>query len=355
MQHNTGYVGGAELQQMLIAQGLNKRNFKIFFIVLGDGKDQNKIEDIDGIKICKSIPLGLKINGILGYFFTFKKMWNSLKNVNADIYFQQCSDNLTGIIALFCLLHRKKFIYQIGSDEDVNGNFVKQMHFFKKRLYFFGLSVAKVIICQSEYQKQLLNKNHHKIGRIIKNPYPLKTIAIEKSKPPIILWVGSIKPMFKQPELFLDLAKKMPDISFQMIGGPSTDIEFYEQIKESAKKIPNLDFKGFIPYKDIDNYFAKASIFVNTSSVEGFPNVFLQAWNAYLPVISLNVDPDNIIKKFKLGLCSGTIDQMEKDITAFINNEELRIEYGNNGRNYIEREHEQNKIIEQFIKLIDEL
>ena len=43
----------------------------------------------------------------------------------------------------------------------------------------------------------------------------------------------------------------------------------------------------------------KSKILINTSSFEGFPNTFVQAWANGVPVISLKVDPDNIIKKKK--------------------------------------------------------
>jgi glycosyltransferase involved in cell wall biosynthesis len=118
--------------------------------------------------------------------------------------------------------------------------------------------------------------------------------------PPIVLWVSSMQKL-KRPELFLELAKAIPSVRFQMIGGSGGSKNFYEQIEETASKMPNLDFVGFVPYHKIDQYFDKAAIFVNTSVFEGFPNTFLQAWGRYAPVVSLNVDPDEIICKYKLG------------------------------------------------------
>ena len=47
-------------------------------------------------------------------------------------------------------------------------------------------------------------------------------------------------------------------------------LSYYDGIKEEAERIPNLEFVGFVPYPDVNEYFNNASLLVNTSSVEGF-------------------------------------------------------------------------------------
>ena len=140
------------------------------------------------------------------------------------------------------------------------------------------------------------------------------------------------------------------------VGGYSEDaIKYYNDIKESASKINNFDFKGFIPYKEINRYYAESSLFINTSYVEGFPNTFLEAWGNYKPVITLDFDPDEIICKYKLGLHSRTFEQMIKDIKTLLKDEKLRREMGNNSRKYVEKEHNLNKIINEYEILIKNL
>jgi len=54
---------------------------------------------------------------------------------------------------------------------------------------------------------------------------------------------------------------------------------------------------------------------INTSNFEGFPNIFLEAWATGVPVISLNVDPGNVIKKRRLGICcEGSLERMKAAI-----------------------------------------
>ena len=45
--------------------------------------------------------------------------------------------------------------------------------------------------------------------------------------------------------------------------------------------------------------------------MEGFPNVFIEAWASGVPVLSLYTDPGGIIKKEKLGeVTNGNLDKL---------------------------------------------
>jgi glycosyltransferase involved in cell wall biosynthesis len=144
-----------------------------------------------------------------------------------------------------------------------------------------------------------------------------------------------------------------------MVGGPARSQnpargdpdDFFLRIKEDAKKIPNLDFFGFVHPSDVNRFFSEDAVFVNTSSYEGFPNTFLQAWENGMPVISLNADPDGIIKTHNLGLHSKTFSQLVLDVDYLMKNENKRAEYGINGRKYLEREHDMRKIISKYFEI----
>ena len=50
-----------------------------------------------------------------------------------------------------------------------------------------------------------------------------------------------------------------------------------ESVKARASTIPNLRLHENVRWENMGEYFAKAKLFVNTSTHEGFPNTFVEA------------------------------------------------------------------------------
>lgn len=107
-----------------------------------------------------------------------------------------------------------------------------------------------------------------------------------------------------------------------------------------------------MPHHEIGKFFERAAVFVNTSRVEGFPNTFLQSWANYTPVVSLNVDPDSIIQRKKLGFCSKAFKQLVSDVNTLLENDKLRERMGKNARIYFENEHDIRKTTRLYIDVL---
>ena len=250
----------------------------------------------------------------------------------------------------------KTFLYSVSSDNDVSNNLLLKSVKDLKNLFFrLGVQYSNIVLCQTNHQKDLLKQTLDKEMEVIRNFYPFPKIVQKKrdSSTIKILWVGGMRTE-KRPDLFLSLAKFFPDLRFWMIGGPSSaEPEYYLEIKESANKIDNLDFIGFVPHNKIGKYYADSTLLVNTSPIEGFPNTFLEAWVNCIPVVSLYSDPDEIICKNNLGFHSRTFDQMIEDIKTLLINEKLRAEIGINSRRYVEQEHNINKLVKEYEQVFE--
>jgi glycosyltransferase involved in cell wall biosynthesis len=72
-----------------------------------------------------------------------------------------------------------------------------------------------------------------------------------------------------------------------------------------------------VPYHEVNAYYARSHIFVNTSDSEGFPNSFLQSWVRGTPVFSF-FDPDGIIARERLGGAPDGTEQMALEIQQLI-------------------------------------
>ena len=123
-----------------------------------------------------------------------------------------------------------------------------------------------------------------------------------------------------------------------------------------TKKLPNLRYLGEISFEETNILLSKSSIFINTSlELEGFPNTYIQAWMRETPVIALNFDPDNLIKKNKIGFHSGTFQQMVKDVRYLIKNDNIRNEMGKRARQYAIENHNIKRIGERYIEIFERL
>src|SRR5262249_46489200 len=125
----------------------------------------------------------------------------------------------------------------------------------------------------------------------------------------VVLWVGTVKPL-KRPELFLDLAQRLPHLRFRLIGGGAAGPAPFDALGRRAQALCTVEVTGFGPPADVERHFDGASILVNTSIGEGFPNTFLQAWARGIPTVSF----------FDTGASSGgrAVGRVTSDIEAMI-------------------------------------
>lgn len=351
-------VIGPDVHQAILINQLVKYNLRIS-VVTYEG-DEESSEYINSIRLMK-VPYythRLRVKDILLKAF---RLWKGMRSANADVYFH--AGGAAGITSIFCKLYRKKYIYSIASDALVNRKIVfGRVGGFSQSKFSIGnlgnwidIKLADAIIVQSAYQKKMLLKNFGRDSKIIKMPFPItKEEPPEKADPLIVLWVGAIAEV-KQPELFLKLAEAIPEARFLMIGGHFGSQELYDRIKDAAGRISNLEFLGVVPFNEIDEYFGRASILVNTSMFEGFPNAFIQAWIHYMPIATLNHDPDGLICTNKLGFHSRSFNQMVEDTKLLLMDGKLREKMGMNGRTYVEMNHNIADIIGQYINIFEQI
>jgi glycosyltransferase involved in cell wall biosynthesis len=202
-----------------------------------------------------------------------------------------------------------------------------------------------VAVAQNQRQAAGFTEVFNKPTVLIRNAVPGEVTPAGKDKS-FVLWVGRNLDK-KRPELFVELARKLPEYSFVMIMAPSIRRDDREY-RDYSKSLPNFEYKGFLPFHEADAYFDQAKLLVSTSEREGFPNVFLQAWQALCPVVSLQVDPDQVIDRFDLGRVSRDFDEMVNHVRSLMDNDELRNRLARNGVNYINRYHSLSAVVDDY-------
>ena len=276
-------VGGAEVQQKFLATGLARRGYRVSMICLDYG--QPDATQVDGVRVYKMHKPDEGIPVLRFLHPRLTSLWRALKRVDADIYYQRTATPLTGFVAAFCALHGRRSIYAGASNDDFGCE--EDIQYARDRLIFrYGLRKVDRIIVQNPVQRGLALANHGRESALIANCYAPPANA-RADHAGYILWVGSMRRQ-KRPEIFLHLARRLPQYRFVMIGGGDRGHRgegYAQHIRATAQALPNVQFKGFLPYPDADRHFDGARLLVSTSFNEGFPNTFLQAWARGVPSV----------------------------------------------------------------------
>jgi glycosyltransferase involved in cell wall biosynthesis len=156
--------------------------------------------------------------------------------------------------------------------------------------------------------------------------------------------------------MVLEIAKKMPETRFVMVGGAVRKHErYYDQIMEEAKAVGNLTCTGFLPFSEADRLFEDATVFLNTSAVEGFPNTYLQAWSRGVPVVG-SFDPDEVICEHGLGVHFRTVDEAVDALQSLCTAEAETLQaIGERATAYVRQNHSPDVVIGQIEALLEDL
>ena len=359
--------GGAQIQLYLLSQELAKdKKFSVCFLT--DNKKNNQLNKLGQVKVYQFVrsPKTPGLYGrflnllyhfpVLGYIHFFIRLLIQLRKINAQVYFQRAASAETGLIALICKMLKKRFIYMVAHEQDVNGDFLKK-NGWRGKLFWLGLILADKIVCQTKEQQKQLSKNLNIKSVIIPPAYPSESLSSWKSVKKLgVLWVARAE-TWKNPELFLDLAKRFPKEQFTMICPPAeNNPNYFKIIKAKAETIPNLKFIPWVPFNKIDVFFKKSKVFVSTSLSEGFPNTFIQAGQNMTPIISYKINPDRIIDKYRLGFCAyGDESQMINLLKKVLTSDRLRQQLSLNAFNYVKQYHDLIKNYRLFTSMIKSL
>lgn len=312
-------MGGAEFQQMLLARELACRGYRVCFLTVSHA--ENEIDASHPFELIQTFDRKAGLPGVRFYYPRLFEIWRGLKRADADIYYLRSRSFNLGVVTFFARRFNRKVVYCGANDLDFDKKRVPIHNFRDKFLFTWGLKHCDEIVVQNSTQLKTLEENYGRRGQVISNGFYTREYTSQHDG--IILWVGSIKKV-KNPLDFLYLARRLPQQKFVMVGGcPPKDSakqqDYYERVVQEARQIPNLQLTGFLPFEQVEDYFQKAKLLVNTSPVEGFPNTFLQAWARGVPVLSY-VNPNEFLTREHLGLVARDKDDLVRQAESFSQN-----------------------------------
>ena len=295
------------------------------------------------------------------HLFDAPKLYSALKQIRPDVIYQRVGCAYTGIAALYAKRSGCGMLWHVASDQDVTPlkiNVSKDAPFSyaERKALEYGIRNANSIVVQTRQQADILKQHYgREANSIVANFHPAPEHKFPKNEQLSIVWIANLKPL-KQPRIFMELAKELGSLSgirFVMIGRNS-NWDWGHKLQTDISETKHLEYIGEQPFDKVNQILSQAHILVNTSQYEGFPNTFIQAWMREVPVVSLNVNPDNVLNMHGIGLaCSGSFDQLVQNVRLLIENAQLRTSMGEKARSYA-LDHHSEKNAEQIIRILKE-
>jgi glycosyltransferase involved in cell wall biosynthesis len=394
-----GSFGGSEVRASIIARGLARHpDFEVSLVVFDHGQPEK--ERIDNVTLyawrglkdpgLESHPRGSsqRLGALLKRLFRavawrlewihahrlvywpsaywrrwLRRILGSLivsppyQKIEADLYLIPGNNEMTAEVAFFGAGSHRRSILLAGSDMDYDPAYRldldgRNVYGTPHHLMAYAIGAVDAHIVQSEQQAEMLAANYGRQSYVVRNPIDLTT-RIDKGVSAMrdVLWVGK-SDQVKRPELLLEMARRLPNLLFTMIM-TSADRSIHDSILEKARGLDNVTIVEYVPFAEVERYFVRHRLLVNTSTIEGFPNTFLQSMKYGHPVVTLQVDPESIIARHGCGVCaSGDLGGLV-DLTAELLCQADRYdELAGNCQRYVQDFHDRELIVAQYAEII---
>jgi len=352
----TGHIGGVERQTTLLARWLADRGHDVSMVTWDEGQPDGIV--LDGVRVYKTCRRDRGIPGIRFLTPRWASLNGALRRADAQVHYQNCGEYVTGQVAIWSRIHRRKFVYSVASDPDCMPDLPLMKTVRERVLYRYGLRNADRVIVQTRNQQRLLGGGFGIESGILPMPCPgPDPEEYIPPDPPVdgngrVLWIGRIDPV-KRPDRFLDVVEACPGLVFDLVG-PAGGDSYAREILERAARSPNLRVHGGVPRDDIPTYYRNAACLCSTSDVEGFPNTFLEAWSYGVPVVS-TIDPDDLILEKGLGTVARDVPGLVAALRGMMASPERWTGTSNRARAYFLETHHVSRVMPRMERLFLEL
>lgn len=335
--------GGAELQVALLARELQKRDHEVVLLGADTGQKDGVVWEGITVRVGKRYNTG----GLGDSLAALPRIHRVLREEQPDVvvvYGWTVWLTILGWLRKICPF---RLVFVCALDAEIDGGF-RSDHPVRGWLFDRGMRAADVRMGITEWQAAKFQEQGMSCGvtRLLLQDVKASTSG-EKSID--LLWVARCHPV-KRPQLFLDLAERLPHARCRMICSPQ-DEGLFQDVRRRAQELPNVEFLNAVPYRDIQSHFDAAEIFVNTSDREGVPNTFIHSGLGRTAILSLAVDPDGMFQKFAAGFCAeGNFEALAERIVDWKKDPEDLHRAQNEATRFIREWHDNAINVEAFLE-----
>lgn len=352
-ERSGGRGGGAERQMMLLARSLAHRGLRVAHIVF---------EPHDPVVLPPHLTLVRRENddgkrSPAGGLREAARVWRALSAADARVVIVRAATPAVGVASLFCRRHRRKLIFSSATDSDFAppGASARSL---SSTLYRLGVRTSDTVVVQSRDQVDLAPRLHPRRDEIVHIPSfcePADDGIGNRSARTSFLWIGRIRAE-KAPLRFVDLARSVPNGLFTMIPIVLNAEHEFGRLQDAARDVKNLELRERVPHSQLMEMISSAVAVVNTSTDEGMPNVFLEAWARGTPVLTLECDPGGVVEQRELGIAAGgSWDRFVAGARELLDESFPRIELSRRAHTYIEEVHSIDAVSSRWAAVVAHL
>ncbi len=360
---------GAAAQTYMLARGFLDMGWEVHLVSSTNQRYKHNTSEIyEGLHV-----YWWKRSRFLGVFDYFNII-RILQSVKAKVYYTRGRSILVAAIVKVAKLSGAITVWTSnGQDGCQKNGHIKRLLRRKKniltklfalpnawlldKITHWGIKNTNIYLTQTKKQQSDLKKYFKRDSVITKSGYYIPDKVEEKPEPPIVLYLSRLTPV-KQPELFIEMANRLKHLNctFKIAGGmhPLVEKILIPRIYKNNK----IKYVGNVSFSESIKLAKEASVLINTSlkEGEGLSNSMVLAWLNGTPTITLDSDPDDLVKTYKLGFHSQSFEQMISDIEFLVNNKNERENIGRNAAEFARQEFDiyviVNKIISEIARYI---
>jgi glycosyltransferase involved in cell wall biosynthesis len=332
-------VGGSERQQWLLARALASSGWKA---CVGVRKGLKAGE--------RRIIEGVEFQGITkGHYLL--DWYRFLRSERPDWLYWRAASHLLGPLVHIAHLNGVKTIFAAAFDSDVHPRSALTARRRWWPLYVWGLSTTERLFVQHEGQLERLPSRWQVKTTVMRSiADKCDGFIPHTAREPYVAWVGMLRQP-KRPDLLIEIAERSPHIKYMVCGGTTTHRStagYSQSIIDKFRLLPNITYRGQVASHEAEKVIAEAAVLLCTSDQEGFPNTFLQAWSQGTPVVTMQVDPESIIKRLGFGSVAGTAEATVEQLHRLVSSSDERQKIADRGMEYIIKNHRPEVIVQAF-------
>jgi glycosyltransferase involved in cell wall biosynthesis len=350
-------MGGSEYQTLLIAEGLAELGHDVVFL----GTDAAKEGEFDANNVRVMEAQSWRS---VGWRTHRDSVTESLRRTDPDICYVRVFEELATIVP-WCDKAGIPVISVSASAKTATPflrgyhpaetlAYVRSFEAFRHLRSFLAIRSSDVHVCNTRALKQQMRQWFpRKRINVIYNGSPVPASEeVHRGSSGQVIWVNNLK-RWKRPEVFVELARRLSQYDFVMIGKISAGRRYTRQTTTALENATdNLRYLGPLPLARVNTMIADSDLLLYTSlPVEGFGNSFLPDWFRGVPTLSLSFDLDGILQREGVGRCAMTFEELVADVEELMADEPLRGEMGVRARQYAVGHHSARTMVADYERL----